>query len=165
MGFFTGVTWFLQIFIIVSIFLSIVTFVSKIEVDDNGKGGKDSSFKGVMWKLFRFYKVIITFVIVYMMIKLAKKDLSGPAAYGAFAAAGLIALFSFCTLFIRRDIPSMTPIIEKPVKIKIRPSDVIKSSEQKGGSNMKCGTIYRTKDVNQLIKNIKKVSKQLLYVI
>jgi hypothetical protein len=115
-----------------------------------------------MWKLFRFYKVIITFVIVYMMVKAARKDLSGTAANGAFIAAGLIFLFSFFTLFIRRDIPSMTPIIEKPVKIKITPTDAIQSSEQKGGGNRKgCSTIYPTKDVNQLIKNIKKVTKQL----
>ena len=163
MGFFTGVTWFLQIFIIVSIFLSIVTFVSKIEVDD-GKGGKDGSFKVVMWKLFRFYKVIITLVIVYMMYKLAKEDISGAAGNGAFIAALSIAVFSLFSLFIRRDIPSMTPIIEKPVTIQIKPDDVITSSEQKGGGNRKYKSIYRTKDVNQLIKNIKKVTKQL-YVI
>ena len=163
-GFFTGVTWFLQIFIIVSIFLSIVTFVSKIEVDD-GKGGKDGSFKVVMWRLFRFYKVIITLVIVYMMVKVARKDLSGTAANGAIIAAILIALFSLFSLFIRRDIPSMTPIIEKQVTTKITPiipTDDSSSSEQKGGGNRKgCSTIYRTKDVNQLIKNIKKVTKQL----
>ena len=164
MGLFTGITWFLQTFIIGYIFLNIVSFVSKIEVD-NGNGWKDSSFKVVMWRLFRFYKVIITFVIVYMMIKVAWKDLSGPAAHGAIAAAGLIFFFSVCTLFIPRDIPSMTPIIEKPVKIKITLTDAIQSSEQKGGGNRKgCSTIYRTKDVNQLIKNIKKVTKQL-YVI
>lgn len=165
MGFFTGVTLILQIFIIVSIFLSIVTFVSKIDVSNNGNGGIDGSFKVVMWRLFRFYKVIITVVIVYMMIKLAWKDLSGPAAYGAFAAAGLIFLFNFVTLFKRRDIPSMTPIIEKPVKteiIPIIPTDDSSSSEQRGGGSRKgCSTIYPTKDVNQLIKNIKKVSKRM----
>ncbi len=165
LGFFTGVTWFLQIFIIVSIFLSIVTFVSKIDVSNNGSGGSDGSFKVVMWRLFRFYKVIITLVIVYMMVKVARKDLSGTAANGAIIAAILIALFSLFSLFIRRDIPSMTPIIEKPVEIEITPTDALKSSEQKGGGNRKgCSTIYRTKDVNQLIKNIKKVTKQL-YVI
>jgi hypothetical protein len=157
-----GVNWFLQIFIIVSIFLSIVSFVSKIEVNDKSEGGKDGSFKVVMWKLFRFYKVIITFVIVYMMIKLAKKDLSGPAAYGAFAAVAFIGAFSLFSLFIRRDIPSMTQIIEKPVEIPISPSDVLKSSEKKGGGNRKGGSkIYCTNDINQLIKNIKKVSKRM----
>ena len=165
MGFFTGVTWFLQIFIIVSIFLSIVTFVSKIDVSNNGSGGIDGSFKVVMWRLFRFYKVIITLVIVYMMVKVAWKDLSGTAANGAIIAAILIASFSLFSLFIRRDIPSMTPIIEKPVEIVITPTDDSSQTKQTGGGNMKgCSTIYRTKDVNQLIKNIKKVTKQL-YVI
>ena len=165
MGFFTGVTWFLQIFIIVSIFLSIVTFVSKIDVSNNGSGGSDGSFKVVMWRLFRFYKVIITLVIVYMMVKVARKDLSGTAANGAIIAAILIALFSLFSLFIRRDIPSMTPIIEKQVTTKITPiipTDDSSPSEQRGGGNRKgCRTIYPTKDVKQLIKNIKKVTKQL----
>ena len=161
MGFFTGITWFLQTFIIGYIFLNIVSFVSKIEVD-NGNGWKDSSFKVVMWRLFRFYKVIITLVIVYMMVKVARTDLSGTAANGAFIAAGLIALFSFVPLFIRRDIPSMTQIIEKPVEIPISPSDLLKSSEKKGGGNRKGGSkIYCTNDINQLIKNIKKVSKRM----
>ena len=166
MGFFTGITWFLQIFIIVYIFLSIVTFVSKIDVNNDGSGGSDGSFKVVMWRLFRFYKVIITLVIVYMMVKVARKDLSGTAANGAIIAAILIALFSLFSLFIRRDIPSMTPIIEKQVTTKITPiiptDDSSQTKQTGGGGNRKgCRTIYPTKDVKQLIKNIKKVTKQL----
>ena len=38
---------------------------------------------------------------------------------------------------------------------------VVHQSKQGGGNRKGCRTIYRTKDVNQLIKNIKKVTKQL----
>ena len=101
-----------------------------------------------------------------MMVKVARKDLSGTAANGAIIAAILIALFSLFSLFIRRDIPSMTPIIEKQVTTKITPiiptDDSSQTKQTGGGGNRKgCRTIYPTKDVKQLIKNIKKVTKQL----